>query len=100
MHANTDTEPDLFAQCAEVDRLETQQARVLALLRAQGRAKTSELVKVGGHRFGARLERLRKRGFVILLVDRDYVHGDNVYELLFEPPTDGTGAARRKRGTQ
>lgn len=63
----------------EQSRLQTQSARILQRLR-EGPVTGSELLKLAP-RFGARIKDLRKAGYRITLVERDYKTGRTVYAL-------------------
>jgi hypothetical protein len=66
-------------QPAEVKRLATQNARILALLQ-QGPA-TREAIAAIGRNPTARISDLRQAGYDVRVVERDYASGRTVYRL-------------------
>jgi hypothetical protein len=52
----------------ETERRKSNETKILELLQAKGEATNSELLKIGGFRYGARLKSLRDDGYKIKTV--------------------------------
>lgn len=77
----------------EIDRRKSNTHRILRLLKKKGHATNSQLIAIGGYRYGARLFELRQEGHVIVSVHVK----DGLWDFIYKGQKDEIIAANKKR---